>query len=155
MTATDAFIRQGDLALYVPNPETATGLTYSHLIAPGSAIVGTRHDQEVLIDYEGNTNNASNIKDFEDKIQHAAGRHITRYPTIARAMLKSDDLIRVGTARYEDDWRRWIVTDIENARSLRAWLGDEPLPLIGGDETKRQWSRKQIEDYMRRKLSGL
>ena len=72
-------------------------------IDPGSGIVGTiepaivGNDPDVLVvDYEGNRYNAVNIITYADRVAHAAGRHVTKYPTAARAWVSPGSMIQVG-----------------------------------------------------------
>lgn len=67
-------------------------------IRDASGVVGRVTDGErTTIDYEGNLYGASNIVTFCDRVMIAAGRHIERSPTIARAYVVPDALIRVGS----------------------------------------------------------
>ena len=135
------------LALYVPEPATADGRALVFEIRQGSAIVGTPGEYGILIDYEGNLY-GTDPKDYEEKLQHAAGRHRTRYPTVARAFAPPGSMRQVGHAAYNEEWRRWVVECIEDEAALAGWLGDEGLPRIGGDESRRGWTPRQIQDLM-------
>lgn len=70
------------------------------VIRLGSGIVGTTDGERTTIDYEGNLYGAQNIVTWADRVMIAAGRHSTRYPTVARSWVKPEALIRVGTYEY-------------------------------------------------------
>lgn len=101
-------MREPDLTrgttLYVPNAD-------SHLrrmIHPGSGIVGTPYDTTAggiyrpdgepssEIDYEGAVYGQANMATYEERVYHAWDRHVTRYPTVARMVVPTDQLIEVG-----------------------------------------------------------
>lgn len=110
--------------LYVPAPHMI------HDIRRGSAIVGEPMGGHIEIDYEGG--GASNVRTFEDKLHHAAGRRAQRYPTVAREARKPEDLVAVGRARYDEAVRHWVIADIVDAEALEAWA---PGPhVIGGSD---------------------
>lgn len=108
-------------ALYVPlDPQ----LGVDH----ASAIVGkTLDDGRIHIFYEGNRFNASNLKLYAERARSAAGRLHTRYPTIAQAIVRADQLRRVGTY----DAAEWVIADLdaEHLPALQAWLTPEPVPV--------------------------
>ena len=60
-------------------------------IRDGSGIVGSPGDEggRVRIDYEGNIYGSPALRTYATRVFHAAGRHLTRYPTIARAWVLS------------------------------------------------------------------
>jgi len=114
-----------ELMLYVPNLDTWIGRT----IKKGSGIVGSfalltgieggeklSGNRKIRIDYEG----GAHIKTWEDKVFHAAGRHVVRYPTVARAWVDESSLIEVGTFRCDDDWKNKVY-EITNPEALEAW----------------------------------
>lgn len=107
-------------ALYVPlDPQ----LGVDH----ASAIVGkTLDDGRIHIYYEGNRFNASNLKLYAERARSAAGRIHARYPTIAQAIARPDQLLRVGTY----DTTEWVIADLdpEHIPALQAWLTPEPVP---------------------------
>lgn len=75
-------------------------------IAPGSGIVGTPLGKDgVMLYFEGNVYNATNLRTVEERIVCAAGRLFTRYPTAARHYLSIEEvereLIAVGTIDRE------------------------------------------------------
>jgi hypothetical protein len=94
--------------IYVPAKEATRVLG----IDPGSGIVGTTelHDGYLTLYYEGNRYNAVNMRRFEERIYHAAGRMFEGYPTIARMSLPVDvaatELVAVGEIdrHYKFKW---------------------------------------------------
>jgi hypothetical protein len=72
--------------------------------------------------YEGNRYGAENMKLFEERVKHAAGRLSVKYPTVARGLYPPDQFDVVGTYEFSPDWResRLEVTD---EATLTAWLG--------------------------------
>ena|ERR1017187_1099643 len=121
-----------ELKIYVPAP----GSWMATLIKQRSGIVGSLHpvlgaqdnavveEDRVCIDYEGNLNGACNIVTWEDKVFHAAGRHVTKYPTSDRAWPEAKDLVEVGVFRCADDWsqKEYTITDPE---AFAHWMGEE------------------------------
>lgn len=94
------------LAICVPVP----GTNLAKQLVPGSAIVCALEltnkrtfptVQEVLIYFEGNVYGAESMQSFRHKIVHAAGRMMTRYPTIARQSVSTSELLPVGEYDYE------------------------------------------------------
>jgi hypothetical protein len=128
------------LAIYVPKPGFLA--VHPETIAPKSAIVGgsfsVNEPDLVLVDAQGNLNDAVNLRTFEERLNSAAGRHVTKYPTIARFAMKHFDLIEVGSARYSNHLQSWYVASLTNGPALAAWLG-EPAPRVGGSE--ETWKR--------------
>ena len=106
------------LNVYVPAPASDLG------IVPGSGIVGTRQERTthrcrlVLIDYEGNLYGAMNIRTLEDRLHHAAGRHIMRYPTVARRLARVSELVFVGDYYYDE--KRLLVVRPDLLEEWRA-----------------------------------
>jgi hypothetical protein len=141
-----------------------------HSILPHSGIVGSpRSEGFIEIDYEGNRY-AANIKTFADRVAHAHGRHVTRYPTVARAVLPADKLVPVG---IYDDVRGEIRLHGESERKLLCeWLAVEQLDtqellttgarhqarreieqaLASGDPRK-QWAAREMAKRMQIALS--
>lgn len=122
------------LAIYVPNPEHPP--LAGRPITAKSGIVGTEgpayfmvlgevpddlDDRALQIDFEGNLYGASNIKTWADRVYHAADRHLSRYPTIARATVPIRSMIQVGTI----EGRAITVTKPE---ALARWLGVTTVP---------------------------
>lgn len=108
------------LTIYVPMAGTDLG------IKDGSALVGTdMGDDRITIDYEGNLYGALNAVLFKDKLLIAAGRHVERYPTIARMYVHTAHVLAVGS--YNTETQR---IHIDNAEALEAWIGEEAFSLL-------------------------
>jgi hypothetical protein len=102
-------------------------------IARGSGIVGgTPANGYVVIDYEGNLHGAVNLVTWRDRVEIAAGRHVERYPTVARAAAKEEQLVDVGL--FDTETRAISLWPFEGraltlARELVAgWLDLDELP---------------------------
>ena len=109
------------LALFVPATPTAEIAT---TVVPKSAIVGSDTDDEyIVVDFEGAIYGPVNIKTYADRARHAAGRHITRYPTIARMRVARNDLTQVGWI----DEQGGITLFDETRGAVAAWLGVEQI----------------------------
>ena len=106
------------LSIYVPKPGTFAAKT----ILPKSGIVGTiQEDGRIRIDYEGNKYGSANVKNFADRVLHAAGRHTygdKGYPTVARMWVDQQDVIEVGC--WDGCYVR--VLGDEAIRMLERWL---------------------------------
>lgn len=93
-------------------------------IHPGSGIVAavdSASSGPVLIYFEGNLFGAENLKDFESRVNQAAGRQVQRYPTIAKMTVSRDQLIEVGRFDYCSN----RVVSLLNEHQLLAWIPDE------------------------------
>lgn len=112
--------------LYVPSERAV------HDIWPGSAIVGEERDGMVMTHYEGGQ--AENVKTFEDRILHAAGRRKERYPTSAQRGWDLEDIQLVGTVLYDDVMRIWVIDQIMDEAALRGWIGEDEPIVIGGSD---------------------
>ena len=86
------------LTVYVP----AEGSQLAKDVAPGSAIVGDENSAvTVLVDYEGNLYGATNLHEFDVRLEIAAGRHVEKYPTTARRAVPKTSVQAVATYDYE------------------------------------------------------
>lgn len=112
--------------LYVPAPGV------KHDILPQSAIVGEERGDYIETHYEGGR--ASNVQSYEDRIQHAAGRRIERYPTSALRAWKKDELIKVGTVTRDENLKVWLISEIIDEPALRSWIGDQDRAAEGGSD---------------------
>lgn len=112
------------IAVYVPKP----GL--HGLIAPKSGVVGSTQGvtDRVMIDYEGNLFGAVNLERYANRVARAYDRHVTRYPTVARAFVSPDELIQIGT--YEPAEFGVLVYPGGAMNDLAEWLGVEEVDLI-------------------------
>ena len=111
--------RSATLTLYVP----AAGAAFGAMVLPGSAIVGSPDGDRIRIDYEGNRYRSANLVTFADRARQAAGRHLERYPTIARAWVAPANLVVVGTYEYPGG-----PLSITDPAALARWLGLTDLP---------------------------
>lgn len=137
---------EGNYQLYVPAGRRAC------LIHPRSAIVGDPQGDRITVDYQEPREN-SNVQSFEDCIHHAAGRRAQNYPTVARASLPAEDLLEVGSVRYDATLRRWIIAEITDMAALEGWV---PGPhVVGGSRALRnqaaglRWSELRPHQQMR------
>jgi hypothetical protein len=121
-----------DLQIFVP--------TEPGSILKGAAIVGRflNADEPITVHFEGNAFGADNLQTFEDRLQCAASRLVTRYPTTAKRVFLPDELICVGIASTLESSDTWIVDNILEPELLQAWLGEEPLPAIRGSRELRR-----------------
>lgn len=114
-----------NVAVYVPRPDS----TLSVELAEGTGIVGTplADPAAILIDFEGNLYDAVNIVTFADRVHHAAERHTSNYPTIARRMALVADLIEVGEFNGE-----MVLVYPDRFADLARWLnpGGKPTDLF-------------------------
>jgi hypothetical protein len=110
------------LTVYVPGHDSVE----RRLLAPGCAMVG----ELGLVDLEDNRYGRDrpygNVDVYVDCLRRAAGRHVERYPTVARVMLPEDELIVVG---------RWHPEDTElGTPALRAMSGLGRLEVTDAGE---------------------
>ena len=76
------------------------GSSAAHRIHRGSGIVGRAGlSPTIRVDFEGNIYNAENLRTFDQRVQHAAGRLLTGYPTSARSTFARHTFTVVGTIR--------------------------------------------------------
>lgn len=117
------------------------------MIDAGSGIVGTPLEGDrVLVDYEGNRYGARNMVVWADRVSHAHGRHQDRYPTVARASLRSTDLVEV--ADFDTDSGD-VHVHPEQVPAVLAWLG------VSADELAAQCQSTSARYQMRRDLATL
>ncbi len=116
------------LRIYVPaDPRQSS-------IASGSGVVGHNTDSNgaVVVYYEGNLHGATNLNRFDERLMHAAGRLVHRYPTIAMSAVNADQLVQVGTLTYPEG--RITVT---NRPLLEAWAGEAVPDGLTQDAQRR------------------
>jgi hypothetical protein len=123
-------IEETEYVIYVP----AAGFG----IAAGAAVVGRPAADGVMLDFEGNLYGASGMETFEGRLQHAAGRATSRYPTVARMLVRPEQVVRVGTARRSEALGGWVVVSIVYPEAFAGWLGAEPLPPLHGSSGMRE-----------------
>lgn len=116
-----------ELVVYVPaSPQMAAQLG----IAAGSGIVGSPVSPggRVMVDFEGNLYGAANIVTFADRVRHAADRHATGYPTVARRFVPAESLTAIGSyhagrVELHDDGEQqlmsWLADDADISAQLR------------------------------------
>lgn len=109
--------------LYVPASADNLGIDAASAIV---AAVSQRDKERVLIYYEGGRFGGQEMKRYEVRALHAAGRASVAYPTIAKSSVERDRLIRVGSI----DLASRRVTQIDEPALLQAWLGSEPVPSV-------------------------
>jgi hypothetical protein len=99
------------LTVYIPQPDSFLSKT----VLDGSAIVGSpAAGGRVRIDYEGGK--FGQFGSWREMLEHAAGRHVTHYPTIARMWVDPADVLEVGTFDYDTR-----VLDVTDAEALEKW----------------------------------
>lgn len=114
------------LTVLVPRPDSDAART----IDPGSGIVtADAGGATVDVYFEGNGYRAANIRTFEDKVLHAAGRLAKAYPTIARGRFPREDFDGVGTFSFSDDWREHRL-DITDAAAVARWTAADTNPDV-------------------------
>lgn len=110
--------RGAELGIYVPAPGTDLP------IAPRSGIVGDAHTAGTLLcHYEGWLYGAAQYAHLDARgkweagVRHAAGRALTRYPTVAQRLVKMKQMIRVGTYYAATD-----TIELTNEAEVDRWL---------------------------------
>ena len=108
------------------------GSSLARMILPASAIVGSvAGDGRYVIDFEGNLTGMDNMRTYAQRLLHAAGRHSTRYPTIARESLSFDEAIRQTAVVGHYDATRFVVQRVTDPDALSVWAG-ESIDAIAG-----------------------
>lgn len=111
------------LTVYVPEHNSVE----RRLLANGCAIVGgylgdVKATARIVVDLEDNRYGDRDRRPrysweaYLDCVKRAAGRHVERYPTVARAALPATELIDIGTYNPETG-----ELDIYNPAELEAW----------------------------------
>ena len=119
-------------------------------IRRGAGIISTTPpaDGRIVIDYEGNLYNASNIITYADRCYHAWGRQDANYPTIARRADHADRYTAIGTLNLTEG--HIDLLDNPNIRTaLAAWLdtdtiADSELHISGGRYEERRILKTMI-----------
>jgi hypothetical protein len=110
------------LTIYVPAPDS----TVARVIRPCSAIVGENlGSDQVMCYFEGGL--AGLDACYASRLKHAAGRLVTQYPTIARAIFDRRELVEVGTM----DGERYTVTEVTDEDRLTAWAQEGIAGIVG------------------------
>jgi hypothetical protein len=120
----------------VPLPGTQPAL----LIDPGSGIIASFEAihalpdvgdpnftgrERVLVYYEGNRFNASNLLTFESRVNLAADRLAKNYPTVARNLFPIVDFMLIGMLVVSEDFRERHL-EVVDPGWLKLWLGMKP-----------------------------
>jgi hypothetical protein len=126
--------------VFVPTP----GSRFARIVRPGSAVVSADGPAAELlrVDFEGGSQ-ASNIATFADRCHHAAGRHLTNYPTAARSLAPLPQLVQIGS--YDDESGE-VSLDNDDARAaLAAWLRTDTLEReLLTEGTARHMMRREV-----------
>jgi hypothetical protein len=89
----------------------------------GSGIVGSpTRDGLIKVDYEGNLYHAENLRTFWERLFHAAGRHVTGYPTVAREYAAAGQGFRywiVGRFNYPEAVERVRSREVSVTEAVR------------------------------------
>lgn len=110
------------LTIYIPKP----GSAIERQLAPGSGIVGEPHPSGVLLHYEGNLYGAANLQRYEERLKHAAGRLVGRYPTVAMMLLPAAEAADALVAVGEYDAQTWTAHfDAVQRQAIRRYSGEE------------------------------
>jgi hypothetical protein len=109
------------LNVVIPRP----GSNASVRIRQAAGIVMYERNGALLIDYEGNLYDAENLRTYEQRLMHAAGRAKDQYPTVARSMVHDpSEFIIVG--EYDTDtWSATLAPRKEVGEALAEWVPDE------------------------------
>jgi hypothetical protein len=114
---TENLIASRQLDILVPIGDTT--------IAPGSGIVRAPNDNArfgaSMVYYEGNIYNAANIRDFDERLRHAAGRLVENYPTVAKEAYSPGRFRKVGTY----DAAVWRIVDLDQSSALKDWRPED------------------------------
>lgn len=110
-----------DLGIYVPVDKALKSVLHEKSALVGHEVIG----DGVLIYYEGNIHNASNLTEFSQRLACAAGRLVENYPTVAKMMVRPEQVRAVGT--YTTDG--WRVIEVTDRPTLAEWLDgvDDPV----------------------------
>lgn len=88
------------------------------------------------------------VKTYAERARSAAGRLLTKYPTIALAIVEPKQVLRIGA--YDTD--HWAITEIDadQADAFRAWLTPEALPdAVAPEAIKYLLYRSGLSDMPR------
>lgn len=129
------------VTVYVP----AAATPGTSRIRSRSGIVGSAGDSgRVLVDYEGDLYGPTEQFQFwADRVHHAWGRHVDRYPIVARALLAADELTAVGSY---DPLNGVVTVDDDHVDEVLAWL-----QLPGRDELAAQCETHSVARHQQRR----
>lgn len=118
------------MALYVPAP----GSLIESLVLPRSALVGVDHPNgSIRCYYEGGKYGPM---DFAERLSLACGRLSERAPTTSFAVVKADELVLVGSAKWDAVLSAWIIDNISDPVAFKAWTGDDAV--VGGTRAQHE-----------------
>lgn len=143
-----------DIRIYVPRPDTFLATT----LRRGSAIVGSPDgDGRIRIDYEGGLYGQHGNEDPDQRylsfLGHAADRHFSNYPTIARASADIGDVMEVGWFNTDH-----MIVDIEDIDAFNTWVEDLGARAEGvsraGQRVAAAREERNLIDRVRRGETG-
>ena len=139
-----------EITLYIPNKDTYLA---KHL-KKGSALVASGTDLDTItIYYEGNVYNSADMELYEDKVLHAAGRLLQKYPTVAKSKVSLSDVLCIGVWHVE---LKTMVIVKEALGLLEKWTGEMfyTYPVYNGQPNDLVTSRydKDARDSLLEKV---
>jgi hypothetical protein len=81
-------------------------------------LAGNHGPERLTVDFEGGLYAPDYFANFATRVLHAAGRHVARYPTVARLSLEAEYLRPV--ASYDADSS--TIVDLYDEPALMAWV---------------------------------
>lgn len=103
--------------------------TFAHIhIHMGSGIIGRVliEHQKVHLYYEGNIYGSESMKRFEDKLFHAWGRMVQKYPTVAQMVVSVADVVVIGA--FDPNTKTFHASkDAVSVTEAIDWIGDSGL----------------------------
>lgn len=124
------------LGIYVPKPDSTLASMHPH----GTGFVGAqRAEGHLLLHYE-EPSNAVNVKTWEDRLNHAAGRLDTRYPTSKMCGADPSTVDLVGFVTYCEGVG-WYIGMLTNEELVEAWAPGPHHVGGGPDFTQRAMMR--------------
>lgn len=86
-----------------------------------SGVVGSiRPTGDIILDFEGNKYGATNIVTYADRVMQAAGRHVVRYPTVARMVVPIREVMAIGY--WDESLGRVMIVNDSRYELLKEWL---------------------------------
>ena len=125
------------LGIYVPKDGTALSLH-----PRGTGFVGEPRSGYLLVHYE-EPGNISNIKTFEDRLNHAAGRLAARYPTSKMSGPQPKEMNLVGFVTHCEEVG-WYISLITNQALLEEWAPG-PQDVGGGQDFAQRVLMRNIQ----------
>lgn len=141
------FQKPYEFAVLIPLP----GSVVRHWIDRGSGVVAlaqdvhdaiaNRHrveappDATITVYFEGNRYDAVNLRTFEERLNCAAGRLVTKYPTVATAQYRRSEFEVVGRFWMSADYKTHGFVAYDQP-AIDAWTG-VPVPLVAEPKVER------------------